>query len=468
MNKIFYDFETTGLNKWYDIPLDGAFILTDENLNKLDEFSFKVALPDGVIPSPIGLLVNNASLKEIYKGSSLYETMTKLYTKCQSWGPACFIGHNSIKFDEAFMRMGFYKSMVNTYLTNTNGNTRADLLPILHCVKKLSPNAITFPETEEGKPIFKLDQIAPINNLSHKAHDSMGDVIVTIKLAKMIMDRCPTIWQSAMACSSKLSVMAKAESMTAFCYGTYNMKREPDFGVYSLIGFNPNKKHSSEMLVFDLTHDPKAFEDASMEDMKKLVRSKDSPFRIIKVNESPILLPSSYASLITGEDHDEKFYLDRALQLKDSFNLRANAIYGLEKTNKSYAPSDILEKRIYSGFFGDDDKNLMHDFHEGFWEDKVQYIKHFKDERLKEIGNLIIFHEKPEELPEEIRNKIAVMLAKRVTNSNSKEWRTVDQALKEITSARDKFLFDEDKLKGLERFIISLSKKHNQMIKENL
>ena len=32
-NKIFYDFETSGLDKWYDIPLDGAFILTDENLN---------------------------------------------------------------------------------------------------------------------------------------------------------------------------------------------------------------------------------------------------------------------------------------------------------------------------------------------------------------------------------------------------------------------------------------------------
>ena len=39
MNKIFYDFETSGLSKWYDIPLDGAFVLTDENLNKIDEYS---------------------------------------------------------------------------------------------------------------------------------------------------------------------------------------------------------------------------------------------------------------------------------------------------------------------------------------------------------------------------------------------------------------------------------------------
>ena len=141
MNKIFYDFETSGLDKWYDIPLDGAFILTDENLNKIDEYSFKIALPTGLMPSPIGLLVNKTDLKTIFDGPLYFDAMADLHKKLSSWGPACYIGMNNINFDEHFMRQGFYKSMQDVYLTNTNGTTRSDLLPILHCVKKLSPNA---------------------------------------------------------------------------------------------------------------------------------------------------------------------------------------------------------------------------------------------------------------------------------------------------------------------------------------
>ena len=67
-----WNFETSGLSKWYDIPLDGAFVLTDENLNKIDEYSFKIALPEGIIPSPIGLLVNKADISKIYEGDSYY------------------------------------------------------------------------------------------------------------------------------------------------------------------------------------------------------------------------------------------------------------------------------------------------------------------------------------------------------------------------------------------------------------
>ena len=67
-----------------------------------------------------------------YEGDSYYEGMGKLFAKLSSWGPACYIGMNNINFDEHFMRQGFYKSMQDVYLTNTNGNTRADLLPILH------------------------------------------------------------------------------------------------------------------------------------------------------------------------------------------------------------------------------------------------------------------------------------------------------------------------------------------------
>ncbi len=468
-NKIvIYDFETSGLSKWYDIPLDGAFVLTDENLNKIDEYSFKIALPEGIIPSPIGLLVNKADLSKIYEGESYYEGMSNLYKKLQSWGPACFIGQNNIKFDEHFMRMGFYKTMQeNIYLTNTNGNSRGDLLPILHCVKMLSPNALSFPETEEKEPIFKLDQIAPLNGFEHKAHNSMGDVIVTRDIANIIKDRCPTIWQAALNCNSKANVKRIAETESVFCYGTYNFKRQADFGTYTLIGFNSLKGRESEMLVFDLTHDISAFDDATMEDLQKLVRSNDSPFRIIKINESPILLPSSYASLVS-EGVEEKECIERALEINANYNFRANSIRALEKSVKKYADSTILEKKIYSGqFYGPEDKNLIQEFHEILWEDKYPLKKHFKDPRLSELAVLNIYHEKPEVLPLEDKQALALNLAKRVTAPSSKEWRTGDDAMREIKKARDRFLYEPADLDKMEKFIHQLIIKHNNIIKEN-
>ena len=468
MNKIFYDFETSGLSKWYDIPLDGAFVLTDENLNKIDEYSFKIALPEGLIPSPIGLLVNKADLSKIYEGDSYYEGMGKLFAKLSSWGHACYIGQNNIKFDEHFMRMGFYKTMQdNIYLTNTNGNTRADLLPILHCVKQFSPNALSFPETDEKKPIFKLDQIAPLNGLEHNAHNSMGDVIVTLELAKMIRDRCPTIWESALNCNSKANVKHMAENEPVFCYGSYNFKRQADFGTYTLIGFNSSKGHESEMLVFDLTHDMSAFEDATMDDLKKLVRSNDSPFRIIKINESPILLPSSLSSFL-DEGIEEKECIEKALAINANYNFRANSIRALEKSVRKYADPTIIEKKIYSGqFYGPEDKNLIQEFHEVLWEDKYYLKKHFKDLRLNELALLNIYHEQPEVLPADERKTIALSLAKRVTAPSTKEWRTGDDAMREIKRARDRFLYEPADLDKMETFIQEVIIKHNNIIKEN-
>ena len=468
MNKIFYDFETSGLSKWYDIPLDGAFILTDENLNKIDEYSFKIALPEGLMPSPIGLLVNKADLSKIYEGDSYYNAMAKLFKKLSSWGPACYIGQNNIKFDEHFMRMGFYKTMQeNIYLTNTNGNTRADLLPMLHCVKQFSPNALSFPETEDKEPIFKLDQIAPLNGLDHNAHNSMGDVIVTIELAKIIKDRCPTIWDSALRCNSKSNVKHIAENEPVFCYGSYNFKRQADFGTYTLIGFNSLKGYESEMLVFDLSHDISAFEDATMDDLQKLVRSNDSPFRIIKINESPILLPSSL-SFFLDEGLEESDYIENALQINANYNFRTNSILALEKSVRKYTDSTILEKKIYSGqFYGPEDKNLIKEFHERLWEDKYSLKKHFRDPRLSELAVLNLYHEKPEVLSLEDKQVLALSLAKRVTSPSSKEWRTGDDAMREIKKARDKFLYEPAKLDKMENFIHQLIIKHHNIIKEN-
>ena len=57
MNYVFYDFETSGLNFYFDQPIQLAAKLVDENFDVLDEINEKCRLRDGAVsythlPSP--------------------------------------------------------------------------------------------------------------------------------------------------------------------------------------------------------------------------------------------------------------------------------------------------------------------------------------------------------------------------------------------------------------------------------
>ena len=56
---LFYDLETTGLNKCFDQVLQFAAIRTDKELNELEQHEIKIKLNADVIPSPQALLTNN-------------------------------------------------------------------------------------------------------------------------------------------------------------------------------------------------------------------------------------------------------------------------------------------------------------------------------------------------------------------------------------------------------------------------
>ena len=254
---IFFDLETTGLSVWFDVPLTGAFVLCDEDLNIKDKFTFKCKLPKGVVPSPIALLVNDIDPRTIYEGQSYLDAMQAVYKKCLEWGPSIFIGYNNLNFDDNLLRMGLFKSMLPQYLTNTNGNERTDLLTIMHNVHLFSPNTIAIPMTPEGKPSFKLEELTKVNGIKHQAHAAMDDVLGTISLAKMVKSRCPGIWSAALVSSSKQRLLQQAEEMPAFCHGKFNIKREAVGSIYTYMLVNP--KMNNELLGFDLNYDPEKY-----------------------------------------------------------------------------------------------------------------------------------------------------------------------------------------------------------------
>lgn len=178
MDFVFYDLETTGKSWYFDQALQFAAIKTDENLRKVDRFHLRCRLAPHIVPSPEALLVNRVTPARLTDPSlpSFYDALRAVQTKFAEWSPAVFIGYNSIHFDENFLRQGFFQTLQPTYLTNTGGNARGDMLRVAHASAIYAPTSLKIPLNEDGETTFRLDRLAPVNGFtSGGQHEAMTD-----------------------------------------------------------------------------------------------------------------------------------------------------------------------------------------------------------------------------------------------------------------------------------------------------
>ena len=99
----------------------------------------------------------------------------------------------------------------NPYLTQLEGNKRADLLGIAQSTHLFFKDSIKTTINSKGNAVFKLDQLAPENGINiekygMKAHDALGDVLATVKLGELIDNRAKEIWNSSLKTTSKSDV----------------------------------------------------------------------------------------------------------------------------------------------------------------------------------------------------------------------------------------------------------------------
>ena len=92
------------------------------------------------------------------------------------------------------------------YITQFNGNKRADVLGITRSSKYYYPECLEVGMNEKGNQIFKLDNLTELNKITHNAHDAMGDVEATIEITKILQKKANIIWISALNNSTKIDV----------------------------------------------------------------------------------------------------------------------------------------------------------------------------------------------------------------------------------------------------------------------
>ena len=240
---VFYDTETTGTSRHYDQILQFAAVYTDDDLNEIDRFELRCRLLPHVIPTAGTILVTGVSLHRLLDPAlpSHHDFICRCHAKLTEWSPATFIGYNSVRFDEQLLRQAFYQNLKPIYLTNTDGNARQDLLPLMRAANCVSPGTFSMPKNDNGKVSFKLDRVAPANGfIDHDAHDALGDVLATIHLARLLKDRAPDVWRRSLAFCNRSGVERFIDSND--CFYLIDTVRNDGAGYFSVPIGKPKHK----------------------------------------------------------------------------------------------------------------------------------------------------------------------------------------------------------------------------------
>jgi exodeoxyribonuclease-1 len=431
---VFYDTETTGTDTAFDQILQFAAIRTDPQLNEIDRFDIRCRLLPHIVPAPGAMSVTKIAAARLFDASlgSHYDMACGIRTKLLTWSPALFIGYNSLSFDEHLLRQAFYKNLHPPYLTNTNGNSRSDILRMVRAASLFAPDALKLPVSDDGQLVFKLDRIAPLNGFTGgPAHDAVNDVEAAIFLCRVLMTRAPDLWSAFMRFSQKATVVDYVMAEPLFCLSDFY------FGTsYSWIvtAIGPNPDNNSEHYVYDLAIEPESLVNLTEAELIDRLGIPAKPVRRLRSNACPIIMPVEDApSIASAAQLGIEELTRRAEFLRDRDDLRQRLIGAFEAQREERPPSPHFERQLYDGFFPREDEALMEHFHTLPWEERPAIINTFSDRRLKQIGRRLLYLERPDLLADATRAEFDRAVAHRISADDAERpWLTLPKAIAAI------------------------------------
>jgi exodeoxyribonuclease-1 len=393
----------------------------------------------------------------------------QMMDKFNQWKNSIFIGYNSVEFDEEFLRRTLFKNLEYPYLTVTNGNERGDLLGLARAAHLYYPDCIKTPISDKNNPLFKLERLAPMNNIKHdKAHSAMGDVLASIGIAKLLYKKAPNVWKASLMTTNKDKCLQIIKEETLFCTNFFYGGKAIPFILTYLCQHPWNYA-----FCFDLKADPSYYFNLSIQELKKeIFYAKPKVMRTIKHKKHPIIMNASY-----GINFDNYRQLGLSKLKKRAELIRENKDFANKVS--SILEDDIREKQeldsqldvyaeesIYKKFATKEDSAIMPEFHNVDWKDKFSVLQKFKDERFQYFGKKILYEESPESLPKNEYNLIHKEIASRVLSTNKEKWNTIPRTYSEIDTLRNKFKEDKAKLEALEEinsFVEDMEKKYQKV-----
>ncbi len=371
----FYDLETSGVNPRSARIMQFAGQRTDANLNPIGEAdNILIKMSDDVLPEPDAILLTGITPQAtIFDGITEADFLRYFYEDIAQPG-TIFVGFNSIRFDDEFMRYINYRNFYDAYEWQWKENrSRWDMLDVVRMTRALRPDGIKWPFDSSGKPSNRLELLSSINGLDHEhAHDALSDVFATIAVARLIHNKQPKLFNYLLDNRSKQAVAQLVDADRPFVYtsGAYESEFEKTT-VAQKICDHPGRQGS---LVFDLRYDPTIYAEMTAEELaekwkwRKGSDEKRLPVKSLQYNKCPAVAPlgvmfANKKSKVLGLELGAIERNSRALSQMLDFPARMIKAWeilesGREQTSMLSIDQDV-DSALYNGFFNDQDKNAM-------------------------------------------------------------------------------------------------------------
>jgi exodeoxyribonuclease-1 len=435
---IVYDIETSGREQRFDQILQFAAVHADDTLTETAALDLRCRRLPHVIPSPGALLVNRIRPEDLDRAPlSHLDLVRAMLDWVRPRLPAVFLGHNILRFDEHFLRHALYRTLHPVYLTNTNGNVRADTLRIAHAVQAVAPGAITVPTTDEGKPTFALEPLLRANGIDSDpdaAHDALADVRGTLALARLLKERASAVWDRMIANAAKGRVQAFLRERAGYVL-VETIGSTVGARVVAPCGMVPGR--DSTALVFDLAADPAPYQAMEAADLAAAVAA-GRPFVRVRLNKQPGLFridEAPHVAAANGVPFEELKRRGTAIVRDEAFHARIGAALATSATPS--VPSDRVEDQIYEGFPSRADERQRDVFHTLPWAERHAHCAALEDDRLAELAVRLIHAERPDLLPRDVRADLDRTWAERLLSPDpTVPWTTIAKARSEMANLR--------------------------------
>lgn len=405
-----YDYETFGISPKVDRISQFAGIRTDENLNILDEHMFYCKPTHDCLPTPEACAITGISPQLCeQKGVIEHEFIKKInneFTKPNT----CIVGYNSIRFDDEFTRYALYRNFIDPYAWHwKDGNTRWDILDVVRlCYALKKDNSLKWVHNEEGKPVFKLDQLSLANGIEHtNAHDALADVRATIAIAKIIKNTQPQLFDYAFSLREKKTVEGKIQLFEPMLH-TSGMYPATLSCTRLAVALAYHPEYNDRAIVFNLDQDPSILLEMDIGELKTLMFTKQSELpegvkrleiKDLIFNKSPMFVPNVYKldpKVVSQLKIDMDACLKHLSFIKDNQAKISKVVQDLYRNDQDYTETKDVDQSLYGGFMDNTDKRIGDQLQTLSIDELKDFHPKFKDQKL----STLLIHFKARNYPE--------------------------------------------------------------------
>jgi len=316
--------------------------------------------------------------------------------------------YNGLRYDDELIRTTLFRNLLSPWFSSGKNISRVDLLSVVRMVHAGDPEAIVIPTAEDGSHSWRLEAVCRANGIDIKAHDAMGDVRATRDLARLVSKRASWAWDQAVHCGQAANgesylAARHASGEPAWLFTHYG---KPDLLPCAVLGTDTRKKWILADLRSDRLH-------RDTDEILGSLYTKDSPFRVVRSNASPLLLaPGNVTRLAAGANIESFNLLSSAIREKGG--LRESATRALMDARYESPPSPTSEERIYDGFISDAERPRMLAFlNAGTWAARAGV--RFSDPRLRDFAARIVVEAiasgRATDIPQGIADEAAIACA---------------------------------------------------------